>query len=183
MRVLQEQPAAPHLCVQCAQTRPTCCQVSEVYVSPMDLMRIRAYLGTDEFWEMKAPADPSYFEQDDDPTWQARVFGPDRRRRILKRPEGGDCRFLSPAGCVLPMEVRPVICRLYPYKYNDRGIQGVELRCPVQLLPPGQSVLQALGMEDLATAQRWRAQLYKEILLEQHAPAPVEASGEPAPAA
>ena len=36
----------------------------------------------------------------------------------------GDCTFLGAAGCVLPEEVRPLVCRLYPFEYTHRGILG-----------------------------------------------------------
>lgn len=142
---------------------------------------MRAFLGRDDFCEFKAPTDMGYYEQDDDPSWQAMVFRPDLTRRVLKRRPNGDCSFLAPAGCVLPMEVRPLVCRLYPYKYNDKGIQGVDLRCPTELLGGKLNVLAALDMEDLATAKRWRDMLYEEIRLEHHLPSskPVASRDQP----
>ena len=144
----------------------TCCQTSEVYVSPGDAQRIAAHTGRTDFHEFRPAGDPTYLEQDDDPAWFEHVFRPDGARRVLKRRPDGDCTFLGPQGCVLPLEIRPLICRLYPYDYDERGIRD-ELAhgCPLELLPPGQGLVEALSMS-IEDARRWHRQLYQEITLE-----------------
>jgi Fe-S-cluster containining protein len=154
------------LCVRCARHRKTCCQTSEVYATPGDVQRITEYTGKEDFTEFRAPANVLYLDQDDDPLWRDRVFREDHTRRVLKREENGDCTFLGEAGCVLPYEIRPLICRLYPYEYTEEGIaDDLADGCPLELLPPGQGLIEALDM-NIENARRWHRMLYEEIHLE-----------------
>jgi Fe-S-cluster containining protein len=155
-----------HLCVRCARHMRTCCQTSEIYVTPGDVARIAAHTGSDDFHERRVPDHPIYLQQDDDPLWQSRVFDSAGTRRVLKRHESGDCRFLGPAGCTLPTETRPLVCRLYPYDFNEAGIYDTLARgCPTELIRRGRTLLEELEM-DLAQAREWHAQLYREVRLE-----------------
>ena len=53
---------------------------------------------------------------------------------MLKRQPDGDCTFLGEQGCVLPLETRPLICRLYPYDYSEQGIRDeLAAGCPLEL--------------------------------------------------
>jgi Fe-S-cluster containining protein len=161
-----EDKSTEFLCVRCARHRKTCCQTCEIYVSPGDLQRVAAHTGRSDFSEFRAPANPLYADQDDDPPWRDQVFRPDGTRRVLRRQANGDCVFLGPHGCQLPLEVRPLVCRLYPYDYNADGIlPELSPGCPLELLAPGQGLIAALDMH-LADAQRWHQQLYAEIGLE-----------------
>jgi Fe-S-cluster containining protein len=154
------------ICVRCARHRLTCCQISEVYATPGDVDRITAHTGRDDFSEFRVPDDPYYLDQDDDPAWREHVFRPDSSRRVLKREANGNCTFLGPQGCTLPYETRPLVCRLYPYDYNEDGIRTELVEgCPLELLPPGQGLIEALDMR-LEDARRWHRQLYAEIRLE-----------------
>lgn len=160
---------AEFLCVRCARHMRTCCQTSEIYVTPGDVQRIEAFAGETDFYEFRTPDDPVYLEQSDDPTWERCVFREDGTRRVLKRRQDGDCRFLGTAGCTLPLEIRPLICRIYPFDYNAEGIKPALARgCPLELLSPGQTLLTELDMRP-SDAERWHAQLYEEIRQEPHA--------------
>jgi Fe-S-cluster containining protein len=100
--------------------------------------------------------------------WQQSVFRDDRSRRVLKQRDGGDCTFLGEQGCTLPADVRPLVCRLYPYDYDARGIRPhFAGGCPTQLLMPGETLGTAIGMTR-ADAELWHRQLYAEIVTEQH---------------
>jgi len=155
------------LCALCASCGPTCCEFREIYVTPGDVGRIEAFSGRREFYEFTRPADPAYGDQDDDPAWTSCVFRTDGTRRVLRQRSHGACVFLGRQGCVLPTEVRPLICRLHPYDYGERGVKDVLVaECPVHLLPPGQALIAALGMS-LKDARRWHEQLYQEIRLER----------------
>lgn len=149
-------------CAKCATLGKTCCQQREIFVTEGDKLRIAEFTGDFSFWENTVPTDPSYYDQDDDPNWLKWVFQPDGSRPVLKRLVNGDCRFLSPAGCALPMETRPIVCRMYPYTYTEHGIDGVCDDCPPAVIPPGQSILQVLDMR-LEDATRWHQQLYAEL--------------------
>ena len=155
------------LCLRCAQHMRTCCQTREIYITLGDVGRIAALSDRQDFYEYRVPSDPSYLDQDDDPTWATCVLGSDGRRRVLKRLPDGDCLFLGRRGCRLPLDVRPLICRLYPYEYNEQGIQEeLASGCPVHLLPPGQRLVAVLQM-NLQDARRWHEQLYREVRLER----------------
>ncbi len=94
-------------------------------------------------------------------------FEGDGTRRVLKRQANGDCTFLGDKGCVLPLETRPLICRIYPYDYTADGLrQRLANGCPTELIPPGQSLLEALDIKR-SDAERWHQQLYEEVLTEQ----------------
>ena len=159
------------LCARCARRQKTCCQGTEIHVTLGDVQRIADYSGAAEFFEFRAPQNPYYADQDDDPVWRDRVFQPDGTRRVLKHRTDGDCTFLGEQGCTLPLQVRPLVCRLYPFDYTADGLAATLAEgCPVELLPPGQKLLVALDMYE-SDAVAWHRQLYNEI---QQAEIPAE---------
>ena len=149
-------------CAKCATLGKTCCQSREILVTAGDQERITAFTGSGDFAAYAFPADPAYLAQDDDPNWLLWAFRPDGTRPILRRQPNGDCMFLGAAGCVLPLEVRPLVCRLYPYTYTERGIDGVSNECPPEVIPAGSTILQVLDMR-LVDAVRWHEMLYNEL--------------------
>jgi uncharacterized protein len=161
----------PALCARCAAHQLTCCQTSEIAVTLGDVRRIAEHIGTadsSDLYEFRAPSDPVYLHHPDDPIWLETVIRPDGTRRVLKRQQNGDCRFLATSGCVLPIEVRPLICRIYPYDYNEQGLmERLASGCPLQLLREDETLLGALDMRR-GDAERWHAQLYSEIRQEPH---------------
>lgn len=154
------------LCVRCSRVQKTCCQTCQVYVTPGDVRRIAAYTGRQGFYHDAPPDDPQYADQDDDPLWSTYVFQPDGCRRILRRKPNGECEFLGPSGCQLPLAVRPLVCRLFPFDYDHRGLKPqLASGCPVHLVRPGWTLLDELHMTR-AEAEEWHKQLYREILEE-----------------
>lgn len=157
------------LCVRCARRGKTCCQRCEIYVTPGDVERIESHTSQSDFWEYRTPENAEYSDQDDDPLWRDHVFREDGSRRVLQRHENGDCAFLGPHGCELPLHVRPLVCRIYPYDYTEEGIRmDLSHGCPLELLRPGQTLIEALDM-NARDAEAWRRQLYDEIQLEPNA--------------
>ncbi|MBE0617300.1 MAG: hypothetical protein IH608_05165 [Proteobacteria bacterium] len=150
------------LCALCASTGKTCCQQSDILITGGDLRRVRTHLGRSDFYEHRPPRDPRNLGDEGDPNWLAYTLLPEGTRRVLRQTAAGDCLFLSPAGCLLPAEVRPLICRLHPVTYTEAGITGVSPECPSHLAEPGLGTLQAIGM-DLRAARRWHEQLYQEL--------------------
>ncbi len=151
------------LCVRCAKVQRTCCQTCQVYVTPKDVDRIAQFTGLVDFYHDAPADDPVYLEQDDDPPWRQFVPQPDGTRRILRRRDNGDCWFLGPSGCQLPLDVRPLVCRLYPFQYNYQGLQPqLGQLCPLRLLRPGKSFLEELRMSR-TQAEQWHRQLYAKI--------------------
>lgn len=164
-----------HPCARCASMQKTCCQRAEILVTLGDVDRIASHTGRTDFWNQRAPTDGSYLEQDpDDPNWLGYTTDGQGRRRMLRRHPSGDCTFLGEAGCVLPLETRPLVCRLYPFAYTESGLVGEDVDyCPTKaLLPanqPGVTMLTVLGMLP-ADGERWRKELYQELRSERGAP-------------
>jgi Fe-S-cluster containining protein len=151
------------LCARCARHQETCCQNRDIYVTLGDVARIAAHTGRNGFYEFRVPADPAYLDQDDDPVWRDHVTRADSSRRVLRQVANGDCTFLGEAGCSLPGEIRPLVCRLYPFDYDGQGVkQELTEGCPLELLKPGTELLDELNMHR-ADAERWQRQLYEEI--------------------
>jgi Fe-S-cluster containining protein len=134
-------------------------------VTEGDVERIAARTGGRSFFEHRVPADAAYAAPDpDDPSWLALTVRSDGTRRVLKRGESGDCTFLGARGCVLREAERPLVCRLYPFSYSERGLDGEGPEyCPTtQLAPNGGSMVEVLGMRR-SDAERWHAMLYAEL--------------------
>ncbi len=133
-------------------------------MSRNDEARIRRTIGDEAFTEYAPPADPDYLPDPAlDPVWH-RIFAADGgRRRILAHRPGGDCHFLTPTGCRLALEVRPMVCRLYPYDYDDRTIKGVNGHfCPEPERDNPALLLAELTM-NRDQAEAWRRELYRDI--------------------
>ncbi len=164
--------AGDFLCARCARRQKTCCQQTDIFVTLGDVERIAEHVGRRDFIEPRGARSPEYLDQDDDPLWRDTVFRPDGTRRVLKKRPNDDCSFLGPTGCVLPLETRPLICRLYPYDYTEAGIDD-ELGdyCPIYLLPPGVGLIEALDMRR-TDAERWHERLYAELREERDAALP-----------
>ncbi|MCB9683475.1 MAG: hypothetical protein H6735_00375 [Alphaproteobacteria bacterium] len=140
----------------------TCCQGTEILVTSRDRERIAAFTARTDFFERALPIDPVYLDQDDDPNWLVWAFDTDGTRHVLKREPNGDCGFLGHLGCTLPLDVRPLICRLHPYEYTEDGVTGVSSQCPDEVVPPGSTIVEVLGMVP-DEAERWRDQIYAEL--------------------
>ena len=158
------------LCARCARIARTCCQDNEIYVTPVDVKRIAVHTGLTGFWQYHAPDNVAYLDQDDDPLWAECTLRADGTRRVLRLVPGGNCMFLSPTGCMLPLEVRPLVCRLHPYQYTEAGIDSEPASgCPRSLMASTPNLFAAIGM-NLGDARRWHQQLYAEIRLEKTNP-------------
>ncbi|RJP37155.1 MAG: hypothetical protein C4547_05870 [Phycisphaerales bacterium] len=149
-------------CTKCARITRTCCQRCEVLVSAGDRERIAEYTGRTDFWSDRVPEDPAYADPGGDPNWRAWGFHADGSRPTLNRRQDGDCTFLTATGCSLPMHVRPLVCRLYPYTYTEHGVNGVSDECPREVVPPGDNILNVLDVRR-ADADRWHQMLYAEL--------------------
>lgn len=150
------------LCEACALSGKTCCQQTDVLLTVGDLLRIREHRGQDDFWEWRPPRDLNCVGEEEDPHWRAYTVKPDGKRRVLRHIGAEDCFFLAPRGCTLPLDVRPLICRLHPVSYTENGITGTATACPTHLLAEGGELLAAVGV-DLEAARNWHVQLYVEL--------------------
>ncbi len=158
--------AGDFLCARCARRQKTCCQQTDIVLTEGDIARVSAYVGRSDFIEYRPAGNADYLDQDDDPTWRDGTFRADGTRRVVKWKTDGDCSFLGEKGCVLSYETRPLICRLYPFDYDESGVFAEPASgCPAHLLPEGTGVFAALDMKR-ADAERWHGMLYEELRAE-----------------
>lgn len=152
----------PHICVRCAAAGNACCRRARVFVTTGDIERIAARVGAGDFVEY-VRLDRESWRGGTDGAWE-RIFDSAGRTRVLKRGEtAGGCVFLAPGGCRLAMDVRPLVCRLYPYEYDAGTLKGVTpLLCPPEDQANHPLLLAQLGMNRDA-AEIWREMLYREI--------------------
>ena len=128
-----------------------------------DVRRIAVFTSRIDFFEYRPPADPAYLAGDIDPQWQHHVFRLDGTRRLLMQQSSGDCIFLTRRGCQMSLEVRPLVCRLYPLTYTGAGIESEpDKRCPVQRFCLGQTIGEAFGIS-MQQALSWHTDLYLEM--------------------
>lgn len=154
-----------HPCARCAKLQRTCCQSTEIFVTLGDVRRISAHVPLEPFHEWRRPASADYLARDDDdPLWAEATIGAGGQRRVLVKTETGDCTFLGEAGCRLPEDVRPIVCRIYPFSFTEDGIDGEDPEyCPTSVLAPsGENMSKVLEMSR-AAAEAWRQQLYAEL--------------------
>ncbi|MGC1276170.1 MAG: YkgJ family cysteine cluster protein [Planctomycetaceae bacterium] len=151
------------LCARCSRRQQTCCQQTDIVLTAGDVARVAAHVGHSDFIESRPAGSAEYADQDDDPTWRDATFRADGTRRVVKHRENGDCTFLGSTGCTLPGDVRPLICRLFPFEYTEAGLHAEPAAgCPRHLLPPGIDLFDTLGMKR-SDAERWHQQLYDEL--------------------
>lgn len=154
-------------CLECARQGHTCCQGHDIYVTTGDCRRIGHSSNLSDFFEYRGCGHADYADQDNDPTWQQHVFRSDGSRRVLKRLADGDCLFLGAAGCCLPLTARPLVCRLYPHVYSDRGIAGAwDTECPAARTKAGPLLEKGIAGVQWQQAVQWHRMLYNEILWE-----------------
>ena len=154
-------------CLHCAQSGSSCCQGHEIYITPGDCSRIRDYLRHADFYEYQPCRDHVYSEQDEDPLWKKFVFRTDGSRRVVRWKPNGDCLFLESDGCRLPLNVRPLICRLHPRLYTAAGVLDQwDSSCPAVGQDRFENLEQSIAGTAKEEAMQWHHLLYHEIVLE-----------------
>lgn len=149
------------LCFKCSLNGTSCCKGTQICLTSGDIVRISRFLGIRHFFTIEMP-DIVYLDPGDDPTWIALTIRPDGQRRVLKRTMDKSCTMLGENGCQLPLLVRPLVCRLHPYEFTEKGISGVDPTCPISQERDWPSVMEQLGMAVSATNQ-WHSMLYCEL--------------------
>lgn len=157
-------------CDRCIGTQKTCCQESpKILLTQGDVRRITLASGCSDFFTLEQLPEHSQKEIDSvayDPNWLRYVTRPDHSKRLLKMNSRGNCIFLEETGCILSEDARPLICRLYPYIYNEFGMIGLvfdkEMWCPIHLLEEGETLADMLQLGREQT-ERWRMMLYEEL--------------------
>jgi Fe-S-cluster containining protein len=153
------------LCALCALQGKTCCVETDIFVTKGDVRRIFDFTKKHDFYEFRRCATEAYRDQTDDPQWDRQVFRPDGTRRVVKRETSGRCLFLSTTGCTLPLDIRPLVCRLHPHLYNAQGFYPeLAPECPIHLLSPGKLPEQTIQGFRQEEAEHWHHLLYQEIM-------------------
>lgn len=148
-------------CALCAHKGTSCCQKYQVVLTNDDTLRIASYTGNWDFLSIEYPVCED-IEPDYDPLWLPMILMPDRHVKVVKRASDKKCILLSKTGCVLPIDKRPLICRLYPYIYIEQGILGIDSACPISQYKNWESVLSGMEMPK-GKAAEWISMLYSEI--------------------
>jgi len=155
------------MCLACASQGHTCCQGHDIYVTLGDCRRIGYFSGAADFFEYRGCCHADYADQGEDPLWQQHVFRKDGSRRVLKRLADGDCIFLGPGGCDLPLAVRPLVCRLYPHLYSAGRVTGAwDDECPAARTQDRSLMEKGIAGVKQQEAEQWHRMLYTEILWE-----------------
>ena len=154
-------------CQACAASNGSCCRNRQILLTHYDIERIQRATGNLDFYIYEMP-EPDYIEQDDDPIWNVITLLDDGTRRVIKRRPGGDCRFLYNHVCSLSVEVRPLICRIHPYLYDETNLQGFHAACSIFRRPDAALILEKINMP-VYKAEGWRRQLYHELVIEKAA--------------
>lgn len=171
------------LCARCSRVRggaggSTCCQNTDIYLTADDIERVAAHCGRRDFVEYRQASNPDYLGDGSDPIWVTHAFREDGTKRVVRRRADGDCMFLTASGCAMPLETRPLICRIYPYEFDAFGVrESAAPGCPIELLAHGENLYDVLGM-DVEAARRWHRMLYAEMIAEKAA---AEAAGNDRP--
>lgn len=151
-------------CLSCASQGHTCCQGHDIYVTRGDCSRIEHFTGTSRFFEYRGCSIADYADQDDDPIWRQYVFCKDGSRRVLEQSADCNCLFLGAAGCALPLNTRPLVCRLYPHLYSAAGIAGRwDDECPATRSQAAPLIEQGIAGVQFQQAAQWHRMLYTEI--------------------
>ncbi|UCD80078.1 MAG: YkgJ family cysteine cluster protein [Desulfobacterales bacterium] len=154
-------------CYQCSQNGTSCCKGTQILLTTGDVRRIARFLGAFHFFTFEVP-DPIYTDPGDDPVWLTLTIRPDGRRRVLKRTADKRCTMLAENGCLLPITVRPLICRLHPYSFTEAEVSGVDPTCPMSREGNWPVLLEKLGMA-MFEARQWHRLLYCELREEKPA--------------
>ncbi len=148
-------------CMSCARIGTSCCKNYQISLTTGDIQRISEFLGRQDFFTFEAPV-PEDIEPDYDPLWMSMVLQPQGLVRVLKRTLERNCSLLTTTGCCLPYDRRPLICRLYPYRYTEDGILGIDQACPIAREKEWGAILDGLDMP-ADKARQWLTLLYSEV--------------------
>lgn len=160
------------VCEQCARLQKTCCERSavEVALTEGDIIRIRRFYQADDFYR-RIPVPPELSATYENPDchdasmalYVSGLFDEQGRRPVLNKQADGCCLFVAEKGCILPVEARPLLCRLYPYDWNDQKALWIQAPyCPRELFDDEADLVQQIG-DQKDVALNLVEQLYAEL--------------------
>ncbi|OQX22900.1 MAG: hypothetical protein BWK80_28740 [Desulfobacteraceae bacterium IS3] len=157
-------------CFECSELQLTCCEKSEVCVTKGDIKRIAEYAGRNDFYHLMPVSEELKFiitnpcnPENGSEIYLKYLFDEEGRRIILKKNENRCC-FLTHNGCDLPLNIRPIVCRLYPYDWNDNKDMWIDPArlCPENLFKDEQEIKEQLCLPE-QEAKRLLELFYDEI--------------------
>jgi uncharacterized protein len=158
-------------CNECSKLQLTCCESTDIYVTNGDIKRISDYFGKNDFYHLSPVSeemkhyygDPCNVEEGLE-IYYKYLFDEEGRRNILKRTEDNKCCFLTPNGCSLLPNAKPIVCRLYPYDWNDRKEIWIDAHyCPKSLFKDEQEIKEYVCLPE-EEARRLVDLLYDELI-------------------
>ena len=160
-------------CAECAKIQKTCCEEEITFVGLTcgDIERISEFTGQEDFYELQAVdeelkdiyVNPLNYSENDR-IYVTYFFDSEGRRNVLKKNKNGECCFITDNGCLLPSNIRPLICRIYPYEWNDQHEIWVEAGyCPKELFKDNEDLIRKVGLS-AEEAKRLVSQFYAEIM-------------------
>jgi uncharacterized protein len=158
-------------CRECSKIQLTCCVRPEIFVTNGDINRIANGTGRKDFYHLRPVPEemkhyygsPCNVEKGSEIYFQY-LFNENGRRNILKKNEKNECCFLTQDGCVLPPNIRPILCRLYPFDWNDKKeIWVAPTHCPKNFFKDEQEIRDRVCLTE-EEAKRLVCLLYDEIM-------------------
>jgi uncharacterized protein len=156
-----------NLCIECSKSGKTCCQLGSgvVLITDKDIERIADFTKKNDFWLFEEPKEylNNRIKSSFDPNMKVLALSKDGKVHTLKHKVDGNCIFLSEKGCVLPMETRPLYCRIHPYDFVEDQVVGITfVDCPVDLLKKPGDLPDVINVK-YDDAKRWVKMLYQEL--------------------
>lgn len=158
------------ICKKCSQIIRTCCEkpTVDVALTNADIERIATVTQLRDFYELRdveggSYSSPANYSKEEE-IYIMNIFKKDGRRNVLKHKNNGKCVLLGDNGCIVSFDVRPLLCRIYPYDWNDnREIWLNPTYCPKELFKDENEMVENIAV-DLNTARELVDQLYNEIM-------------------
>ncbi|RQD63160.1 MAG: zinc/iron-chelating domain-containing protein [Desulfonatronovibrio sp. MSAO_Bac4] len=122
--------------MQCSKVNPTCCKLNpgtEKFCFPLssgEIIKISEYLERNDFFTQEINDKEFIFRLTrllPLPRKQVfQLFPLDRFHKRLKTDKGGRCILLRENGCMLPENIRPAYCRIYPFWFKDNRMTFIK---------------------------------------------------------
>jgi Fe-S-cluster containining protein len=136
-----------------------------------DINRIADSTGRNDFYHLRpVPEEMKYYYggpfdvEKGSEIYFKYLFDEEGKRNILKKNEKNECCFLTPDGCALAPNIRPIVCRLYPIDWNDNKEMWLNPQhCPKVLFKDEHEIREHVCLPE-EEARRLIDLLYDELM-------------------
>ena len=118
-----------------------------------------------DFWLFEKPIEylSNRIKSSFDPNMCIYALSKEGKVHTLKHKLDGNCYFLSEKGCLLPLDIRPLYCRIHPYDFVEEEITGITfVDCPVNLLSKPGDLPDVINVK-YDDAKQWVKMFYREL--------------------